>query len=561
KLISSIVENAIRKSQESGKLPNFEVPPVPIQKPKVNTYGDYATGVCLNIARLVKMAPMAIAQIVVSNIPQNDVLGETHIASPGFINFHLDQTWLVHQVEAIVSEGEEWGSIDIGQGERVQVEFVSANPTGPLTVGSARNAVFGDTLARLFEAAGFSVHREYYINDLGSKVRKMGKTLYWHYSQALEIDESMPDEHYPGVFLEQMGEDLAQEFGDIYRNMPSEEAVKELGEIGTERTLEEIKDSLALINIGFDNWFSERSLYSSGTFDKVFQKLDQKGYLYQKDGATWFSASMFGLEQDAVVVRSAEIIPNFEDRPTYLASDIAYVWNKLVDRGFSKAFYVWGADHLGDKPRVLAATEALDLDPNRVVIILYQLVTLFRGGEEIRMSKSSGEFVTMRDVTNEVGSDALRFVLLSSSHDHNIKFDFDLVVRQSNENLVYYVQYAHARICSILKKATQEGWNLGKDGIDLTPLHAPAELALISKMLELPEIIERSVKAQSPHYLTQYAQDLASKFHSFYRDCRVINEDPKNYELSTARLNLVLAAKYILARTLHLMGMEAPETM
>jgi arginyl-tRNA synthetase len=308
-----------------------------------------------------------------------------------------------------------------------------------------------------------------------------------------------------------------------------------------------------------DTWFSERSLYTSGLFDRVFKLLQDKGLTSEKDGAVWFAAQELGEDKDAVLIRSADVIPDPEDRPTYLASDVAYVWNKLVDRKFDKAIYIWGADHQGDKPRVIAVARALGLDPSKVVIVLYQLVTLKRGGELVRMSKSSGEFITLREVIDEVGSDAIRFTLLTRSADSTMDFDLKLAKEQSSENPVYYVQYAHARIASILKKAKSE--EFGEVGGDVSLLVTPGDLSLIRKMLELREIVAKCAADLSPHHLAHYAQDLAATFHAFYRDCRVVSSLPQDADMTKARLKLVRAAKTVLARTLHLMGMNAPDSM
>lgn len=556
--IAELIRRAIEKAQAAGALPAFDMPEIVVERPKVEGRGDYATGVCLGLARFAKRAPLDVARTVVEHIEPSDYIGQVQANAPGFINVTLGEAWLARQVNAIIEAGEAWGSADIGGGARVQVEFVSANPTGPLTVGGARNAVLGDALARVLQAGGYQVQREYYVNDIGSKVRKMGATLYTHYTQALGVDEPLPDEHYPGQFLIDMGQALAREHGRQYLELPRRQAIQELGRIGTERALQEIRDSLAAMDIHFDTWFSEQSLYESGAFECVFNMLQEKGLTIEKDGAIWFAAQE--LDKDAVIIRSPHVVPNPEDRPTYFASDIAYVWDKLAKRKFEKAIYVWGADHHGDKPRVLAAAQALGLDPSRVVIILYQLVTLLRSGQEVRMSKSGGEFVTLREVVSEVGADAMRFMLLSSSAGNKINFDLDLAVKQSSENPVYYVQYAHARICSILRKAAEEGWNI-EDEFNALLLNTPGDLALIRKMLELPEVIAKCVEELSPHYLPHYAQDLASTFHAFYRDCRVIGSSPQEAELTRARLGLVQAAKIILARTLHLMGMNAPESM
>ena len=557
--IAALVAEGIRSAQAAGDLPAFDVPSIPIERPKVVAHGDYSTGVSMGLARLAKMKPLEIAQRLAVHLPPSNLVGKVETVLPGYINFMLADGWLARQVEAILTQGEAWGSVDVGHGGRVQVEFVSANPTGPLTVGSARNAAIGDTLASVLQAAGNNVEREYYINDAGSQMRIFGQTVYARYAQAINYNEPLPEGAYPGQYLIDAGRKIAAEHGDRFLNMPRDQAVAELTRIGEQMMQDDIRDTLEQMNIHMDTWFSERSLYTSGLFDRVLKMLRDKGLTSEKDGAVWFAAQELGEDKDAVLIRSADIIPEPEDRPTYLASDVAYVWDKLADRKFDKAIYVWGADHHGDKPRVIAAARALGLDPKKVVIILYQLVTLKRGGEVVRMSKRAGEFITLREVIDEVGSDAIRFTLLTRSADSTMDFDLKLAKEQSSENPVYYVQYAHARIASILKKAKAEGF--GEEDGDVSLLVTPGDLSLIRKMLELREIIAKSAVDLGPHHLAHYAQDLAATFHVFYRDCRVVSSLPEDAGMTKARLKLVRAAKIVLARTLHLMGMNAPESM
>ena len=557
--IAALIREGIKNAQHAGSLPAFDIPEIPIERPKVAAHGDYSTGISMGLARFAKVKPMEVAQRIVKHLPSTSIISKMEAIAPGYINFTLSDAWLASQIEAIPAQGEAWGSVDIGRGSRVQVEFVSANPTGPLTVGSARNAAIGDALASVLQGAGYYVEREYYVNDAGSKIRKFGQTVYARYAQAIRYNEPLPDEYYPGQYLIDMGRQIAEQDGEKFLQMPREQAVNELTQIGIERVLDDVRDTLARMNIRMDTWFSEKSLHTSGLFDRVFKMLQDKGLTAEKDGAVWFAAQELGEDKDAVLIRSADVIADPEDRPTYLASDVAYVWNKLVDRKFDRAIYIWGADHHGDKPRVLAVAKALGLDSKKVVIILYQLVTLKRGGEVVRMSKSSGEFITLREVIDEVGSDAVRFMLLTRSADSSMDFDLKLAKEQSSENPVYYVQYAHARIASILRKATAEGYS--ERGGNVSLLTTPGDLALIRKMLELPEIIAKCASDLTPHHLPHYAQDLAATFHTFYRDCRVISSLPEDAEMTKARLKLVRAAKIMLARTLHLMGMNAPESM
>lgn len=502
------------------------------------------------------MAPREIATRVVEHLPAAPFVGSVEIAGPGYINVTLDAAWLAAQVEEILAAGPHWYHVDIGRGERVQVEYVSANPTGPITIASTRNAVIGDTLANVLAAAGFEIEREYYINDAGSQVRNFGKSVYARYAQALGQDEPFPEDGYHGDYVVEMGQQMAQQHGDRYLHVPRREAVRALGAEGIARVLEEVRRDLADLGVEFDTWFSEKGMYESGLFEQLLQKLRDTGYIVERDGAVWFTSP--DLDADAVVIRSPEVIPEPDERPTYLASDIPYMWNKLVERGFDRAIYVWGADHHGDVPRVKAAAQALGLDPERLVIILYQMVNLKRGGEDVRMSKRAGEFVTLRELLDEVGLDPIRFMLLTCSVDATIDFDLDLAVEQSEKNPVYYVQYAHARIASILRHATELGWDIEAAG-DVSLLAHESELALVRKMLELQEVVALAATQLSPHHLTFYAKELAAVFHTFYRDCRVI--DPEAPQRTQARLMLVRAARMTLARALGLLGIAAPERM
>ncbi len=554
--VAALIQTGIRAAQEAGALPPFEMPDVFIERPRQAEHGDYASPTCLQLARAARMSPRQIAEHIVTYLPPADFIGKVTVAGPGYINVTLDTGWLTGQVSDILAEGPSFGTLEIGQGQRVQVEYGSANPTGPLHVGFARNVVLGDTLANVLAAAGFEVEREYYVNDAGSQVRVFGESLYARYAQALGRDEPFPENGYAGEYVVEMGQQFAEEYGDRYLYVPYGEATRALGREGIERVIEVARQDLADLGIVYDSWFHEKRLYESGLFEELLQALRDKGYITDYDGATWFTSPE--LTDDAVVIRSPEVVPVPDERPTYFASDIVYMWNKLVERGFDKAIYVWGADHHGDVPRVKAAAEALELDPERVDIILYQMVNLKRGGEDVRMSKRAGEFVTLRELLDEVGPDPIRFMLLTSTVDSTMEFDLDLAVEQSDKNPVYYVQYAHARIASILRHATDLGWDIEAAG-DLGLLAHESELALIRKMLALPEIIALAATQSAPHHLTFYARELASAFHTFYRDCRVVDAEAPN--LTRARLVLMQAARLVLARVLYLMGMTAPERM
>jgi len=554
--VAALIQEGIRAAQERDALPPFHLPEVTVERPRQEEHGDYATPICLQLTGDAKMAPRAIAERIVDHLPDAPFIGAVTVAGPGYINLTLDASWVAGQTGAILDSGEEWGNIDLGKGERVQVEFVSANPTGPITVGSTRNAVIGDALASVLDAAGFEVEREYYVNDAGSQVRKFGESLYARYAQALGEDEPFPEDGYHGGYVADMAAEIAQEAGRQYLETDRQEAIRTLGELGIDHVLDQVREDLAALRVTFDTWFHERRLYESGLFERLIQRLRGQGYITEREDAVWFTSS--DLEDDAVVIRSPEVIPNPDERPTYFGSDIAYAWNKLVEREFDRAIYVWGADHHGDVPRVKAAARALDLDPDRVEIILYQMVNLKRGDEDVRMSKRAGEFVTLRELIDEVGPDPIRFLLLTRTVDATIDFDLDLAVEQSEKNPVYYVQYAHARISSILRYAAEQGWDLDEPG-DVLLLTHESEQALIRKMLELPEVVAYAAEQRAPHRLTFYAKELASTFHAFYRDCRVVAEEAPG--MTRARLMLVRAAQLTLAQALGLLGVTAPERM
>jgi len=554
--ISEMISAALTAAQDAGALPEFEPPAIVVERSRQAGHGDYATPTCLQMSRLARMAPRAIAEQIVAHLASAPFVGGVEIAGPGYINFSLDPDWLTQQVSEVISAGDAWGDVNLGRDERVQVEFVSANPTGPLTVASARNAVIGDSLASVLEAAGFQVEREYYVNDAGSQVRKFGESVYARYAQTLGRDEPFPEDGYHGAYIGDLGRQMADKYGERYLDLPKAEAIRALGGEGIRLMEDSIREDLLLLGVEFDTWFHERSLYESGLFERVFQVLKDTGYITEREDAVWFTTP--DLEADAVLIRSPRVIPAPDERPTYLASDCAYMWNKLVERGFDRAIYVWGADHHGDLPRMKAAASALGLDPERIVIILYQMVNLKRGGEDVRMSKRTGEFVTLRELQEETGSDPIRFLMLARTVDTTLDFDLDLAVEQSDRNPVYYVQYAHARIASILRYAADQGWAV-EGASDLSWLTHESELDLIRKMLELPEVVQLAAAQLAPHHLTFYARDLASAFHSFYRDCRVVDADQP--ELTRARLTLIRAAQVALARALRLVGVSTPERM
>jgi len=556
--LADLVKQAILAAQNAGVLPAFAMPDVFVERPQRKEFGDFSTSLPLKLAKEAKRAPLQIAQAVAAHIVPDEAVAEVSATAPGFVNFKLNDVWVARQVDAILAQGAQFGNLQPAKRLKIQVEHVSVNPTGPMHVGSGRNGAIGDTLANVLEAAGHEVQREFYINDNGSQIRHFGASIYARYAQALGRDEKFPEDGYQGKYVIDIAQQFVQQYGDQFLQMPREQAIRELGLLGIEMVLGQLRATLERMNVRFDRWFSERSLHEDGTFAHVLEILKSKGLVFEKDDATWFAAQALGEEKDAVLIRSPKVIANPDERPTYLASDIAYVWNKLAIRKFDRAIYVWGADHHGDVPRVLAAARALGLDESKITILLYQFVTLRRGGEIVRMSKRTGEFVTLDELLDEVGPDAVRFMLITQSVNATIDFDLDVAVKHSDENPVYYVQYAHARIASILRNAAQAGVNA--DG-DVSLLTHPAEQELIRAMMRLPEIIELAATKLEPHHLPHYGIELAGLFHSFYKQCRVLSSDPADLPLSRARLKLIMAVKHTLARTLNLMGVRAPETM
>ncbi|MDM8518659.1 arginine--tRNA ligase [Anaerolineales bacterium HSG6] len=545
--IARIITTAIESAQEIGALPHFAPPEIVVERPKDPSHGDYAVPSALQMARLARMAPLQIAERIVNFLEETAYFSKVEVAPPGFINFRLAESWLVQQVDNVLQRGPAYGCFPPQKGgpKKVQVEFLSANPTGPFVVGSGRNAVLGDTLANLFQASGYEVQREYYINDVGTQIDHLATALQVRYAQALGEEVADPKE-YAGQYLVEIGEVLAEEYGDQFLHGDNTDFMRREA---LSRILNTIREDTELIGVRFDRWFSEASLYTEQTYDLVYSKLESQALLFERDGAIWLRSDEDDEDKENVVVRS-------DGRPTYFASDIAYVWDKLVKRNFDRAIYIWGADHHGHVKRLKGATEALTLDPYKITIILYQLVSITRDGEPVRQSKRSGDFITVREVVEEIGSDAFRFMLLTRSADSAMELDLELAKRESSENPVYYIQYAHARITSIFRRAKEDGATMG--GGDVNLLEHPSEIELIRQILRFPEAVRFATDNLAPHQLTYYAQELAAAFHAFYRDCHVVIEDD---ELTAARLKLVKAAQITLANNLHIMGMSVPDQM
>ncbi len=544
-----LLTQAVFEAQQSGKLPSIALPEVIIEHPQNAEHGDYASSLSLKLSRATGISPLTIANDIVSLITSIPEVDRIAVAPPGFINFTLKSNWLTSQANSVLEAGNSYGNIELGQGNRVQIEFVSVNPTGPLHVGHGRGAILGSALANILNAAGYQVEKEYYINDAGSQIDAFSHSLYTRYQQSLGITAEMPTEGYFGKYMVDLAKEIIAENGDKYRALTEAEATAQLGQLGLKKIIDQIKADLELLGVQFDVWFSERSLYDNGQYQEALSLLQQGGYITKKEDATWFVSTALGEDKDNVVIRS-------DGSPTYFATDIAYHYDKFLKRKFDIVVNIWGADHLGHVSRMKAVVGALGANPEQLKVIISQMVTLRRGGEIVRISKRSGDIITLRELMDEVGTDACRFFFLSRSADSQMDFDMELAKRQSADNPVYYVQYAHARIASILRLAQQRGIDYS-DG-DVSLLTTEPELTLIRKMLLLPELVEMIANTLEPHHLTYYAQDLATVFHSFYKQCRVVSQ---NEALTKARLKLVDAAKIVLGRTLHLMGMNAPEKM
>jgi arginyl-tRNA synthetase len=547
--IAALMEQAATEAQERGLLPPVALPEVTVERPQNPEHGDYASSLPLKLARATGVDPVVIAERLVEFIRPSLEIRDIAVAPPGFINFTLRKDWLCQRVEYILNAGDSYGDVDIGRNSRVQLEFVSVNPTGPLHVGHGRGAILGSTLANILAAAGYKVEKEYYINDAGSQIDVFHRSLYARYQQCLGMEAEMPADGYLGDYVIQLAQEIIAGEGQRFLAEPREKAVKEMGRIGMEKVMEGISRDLELLGIGFDVWFSEQTLYREGQYERAMSLLHQGGYSVDKEGATWFVSTALGEDKDNVLVRS-------DDSPTYFASDIAYHYNKFLEREFDRVIDIWGADHQGHVSRMKAVISALGINPERLNVIITQMVTLRRGEEVIRVSKRSGDIITLPEVIEEVGADACRFFFLSRSADSQMDFDLELAKKQSQDNPVYYVQYAHARIASILRLAQERGIDYSRGDVSL--LSTEPELVLIREMTLLPEIIEMVARNLEPHHLPYYAQELATQFHSFYKQCRVISEDEA---LTGARIKLVEAARIVLAKTLRLMGMAAPERM
>ena len=569
-IIHDMVAAAIEQARAEGVLRLEAAPNIQIERPSNPTHGDFATNLPLQLARATRINPVKLAEMVVERIPGADELERVETSPPGFVNFYLNDSWIQQQVEAIRVDGPEFGNVDAGRGQRVMVEFVSVNPTGPVHVGHARGAVLGSTLANTLRAAGYDVTREYYVNDAGNQMDLFYRSVYARYQKGLGIDAEMPAGAYMGDYIKEIAQEIIDSAGDRFlaekragltAELEEEQAIKEIGGLARERMLEVIQEDLIQIGVEFENWFTESSLFQNDEYEQAMDLLRGRNYLLEREGATWFNSNLLGSspegsnegeDRDSVVVKST-------GEPTYFASDIAYHYNKFLKRGFQQVIDIWGADHRGHVSRMKAAVSAMGVDADALTILIFQMVTLKRGSETVRASKRTGEFVTLRELVDEVGLDACRFFFLARAASTHMEFDLELAKKESSENPVYYVQYAHARNHSILSLARDRGidWSSG----DVALLSDPNELNLIRTMIRLPELVEQAARALEPHHLPHYALELATAFHGFYENCRVISANPEDAEVTLARLKLVEAAQVVFRRCLGLMGMSAPEHM
>jgi len=552
-LLAALAE-AVGRAREKGLLQIEQVGEILVQRPSDPTFGDYSTNLAMSLAREAKLPPRKIAEIIIAELqlPEN-FAEEIAIAGAGFINFRLHPKALWDTVSEIFRLGETFGRSNAGKNEKVLIEYVSANPTGPVAVVQGRAGAIGDVLANLLDWAGYQVQREYYINDaLNSlQVQKFAASVEAWYLRKLGQEAELPEDGYQGDYVAHMAEEIAQEAGDRYLNMPPEARREEFVKLSLQRIIAGQRADLEAYGVRFDNWFWESELYKAGAVEQVIERLKELGHTYEADGAVWLKTSEFGHIKDEVLVRSNGL-------PTYLAADIAYHRNKF-ERGFDRLIDIWGPDHHGHVTRMKAGVQALGYSADKFEIMLHQIVRLFSGGEMVRMSKRAGDIIPLRDLIDEVGPDAARFFFLMRSADSHLDFDLELAKKESSENPVYYVQYAHARICSIFRSADEHGVILPKPGAaNLSLLQHPRELDLIRKLADFPEEIETAAALREPHRMTRYAQEIASMLHLFYTDCRVLGDDPA---LTQARLALLQATRIVLQNTLGILGISAPESM
>jgi arginyl-tRNA synthetase len=528
-----------------------QIPDVILEIPKEKAHGDYSTNMAMQLTRVAKKAPRMIAEAIIEHFDRSKAsIEKMELAGPGFINFYMNNAYLTDLIPTVLEAPDKYGETTVGGRQKIQVEFVSANPTGDLHLGHARGAAVGDSLCNILDKAGYEVSREYYINDAGNQINNLAYSVEARYFQALGLDKAMPEDGYHGADIIGIGKTLAEEFGDKYVNVAAEERFEFFREYGLKYEMAKLQKDLEDFRVRFDVWFSETSLYKNGKIDEALEALRKNGYIYEEDGATWLRSMDFGDDKNRVLIKQ-------DGSYTYLLPDIAYHKDKL-NRGFEKLINIWGADHHGYIPRMKAAIQSLGYDREALEVEIIQLVHLYKNGEKMKMSKRTGKAVTMRDLVDEVGLDATRYFFAMRSADTHMDFDLDLAVSESNENPVYYAQYAHARICSILRAGEEQGIHVDSSA-DFSLVASEKEIDLLKKLGEFPQAVGEAAVKRMPHRISNYIFELASTFHSFYNAEKVL--DPEHPERTKARLGLVKAVQVSLRNALALIGVSAPEKM
>jgi arginyl-tRNA synthetase len=582
--IADVLQQAVATCQRAGSLPEDLTPNIQVDRARDKAHGDFASNLAMTLAKPAKMKPRDIADLIVASLPASDVIDKVEIAGPGFINFYLKADAQHAVIPEVLTKGNDFGCCKLGEGQRIQVEFVSANPTGPLHVGHGRGAAYGAAVANLYKAIGYDVHCEYYVNDAGRQMNILAASVWLRYLELGGEELPFPANGYKGDYVQDIAASLRRENGDhmdhswteISKGLPKDEAdggdkeeyidavinrmktllhadqYRLVFDVGLNYILDDIRDDLEHFGVVYDEWYSERSLTENGAVNLAIERLQKSGHTYEKQGAIWFKSSDYGDEKDRVLVRD-------NGQTTYFASDIAYHMNKL-ERGYDRVIDVWGADHHGYVPRVKAALEALGDDPNKLDVLLVQFAVLYRSGEKVQMSTRSGEFVTLRQLRKEVGSDAARFFYVMRKCEQHLDFDLDLAKSQSNDNPMYYIQYAHARVCSVMRQLEEKGYRFDMDNglSSLNLLAEPHETSLITRLARYPELIVSAGQQHEPHQLVHYLRELANEFHTYYNAHQFIVEDAT---IRDARLCLILAVRQVLANGLELLGVSAPESM
>ena len=551
-ILKNKILEAARAAHKNGELPSSEIPEPEIEEPKARTHGDFSTNIAMVMASTQKMAPRKIAKAVIAHLDDADgIIARTEIAGPGFLNFYMEKSAWYPVLQEIHDLNERYGSSDMGAGQKIQVEFVSSNPTGPLHIGHGRGAAVGDTVANLLAFCGYDVQKEYYINDSGRQIRTLGQSVLLRYKQLHGQQVEFPAECYQGEYIRDIAAELDSLEGIKLLDLPEADALMRCARYAAAKILKGMQDDLSAFGVEFDCWFSEQSLYDTGRVDAILAEFRKQGTVYEDQGALWFKTSSFGDEKDRVVLKQ-------DGQTTYFASDIAYHQDKY-ERGFDRVIDVWGADHHGYIPRMKAAVEACGQRRDQFDVILVQLVNLLRGGQPVAMSTRAGKFETLREVIDEVGRDAARFIFLTRHHESALDFDLELAKEKTNDNPVYYVQYVHARISSIMRKAAGDGQgDAAWDSEAVALLVEPEEIDLIKALARYPEIVRTAARSMEPHRITYYLMSLASAFHSYYNKHRVLVDEPLK---RCGRLNLILAVQKVIRNGLMLLGVSAPTKM